>query len=81
MNLSAAAPREPLNSTGSGRHRKVHIVKLVKSMISLMLTLVLFADLAQGTGALKAEAAAGAQTKVLTIAAARTKDVRQSVFS
>ena len=71
MNLSAAAPREPLNSTGSGRHRKVHIVKLVKSMVSVMLTLTLLAGMVQGTGATEVNAA-GAQDKVLTIAAART---------
>lgn len=71
MNLSAAAPREPLNSTGSGRHKKVHIVKLVKSMVSLMLTLTLFSGMVQGTGALEVNAA-GTQNKVLTIAAART---------
>ena len=71
MSLSAAAPREPLNSTGSGRHKKVHIIKLVKSMVSLMLTLTLLAGMAQGTGALEVNAA-GAQDKVLTIVAART---------
>ena len=72
MNLYAAAPREPLNSTGSARHRKFHIIKLVKSMVSLMLTLTLLAGMAQGTGVIRADAAAGAQSKVLTIAAART---------